>query len=191
MSTSLMDILSCGLAAVIILMIIALSSSELQQEDLLRATFFEVRVHYQCDILDTLIVNSQKYGQVKGWLEPVKFDSILSHIDSLPAYLDSIIDIRLYRGKSYAEIVNNEIISHACQEIVISITPDPNIPGFQLEFQLDNSTILYREDSTYTIEYKVVNDFNNLPKKFTNIGTYSGRNSFLLDYSKSPGILVK
>ena len=45
MTTSLLDVLSCGLAAAIILLILAVNSAESRQEDLMKATLFEAEIN--------------------------------------------------------------------------------------------------------------------------------------------------
>ena len=187
MSTSLMDILSCGLAAVIILMIIALSSSKLQQEDLLSATYYEFQLHYEGEISSyKLKIKNSAIGDTVGTLIPVgEYEPVLQYYIDLPTHFDSTLDLRVYQPRPYINISKNE--THRCQDFSVVVKPEAG--EFQMEFELNN--LPYPQDSTYFIDYKIVSNFNSIPETFERSDSLRGRNTLVLEYKLSPEIRIR
>jgi hypothetical protein len=187
MSTSLMDVLSNGLAAVIILLIIGLSSSKQQEEGFAGATLFLIRVHGSVD-LDTITLHYGKNDiHCRLSTERIFHDPVLRRRGNFPAPFDSTVHARLLWPVKYIEIEDGISSVHDCQEFSVSVTSEASrkIGEFRMDMPLNVSM---GKDTLYYVEYKVINSFANVPRNSRRIGPFAGRKVLSILYSSSPEV---
>jgi hypothetical protein len=122
MSVSLLDVLSNGLAVVVILLIIALNSGQGLEEDLELTAFIEITVYGP-----TAIENDQFYITWKGSRVAAELvmNEYYEDVQSLkmPKDLDSLVAVSIYAPRNLPEIkIGNERYKGA-QEMVFAIPP--------------------------------------------------------------------
>ncbi|MDH3889503.1 MAG: hypothetical protein OEV49_00325 [candidate division Zixibacteria bacterium] len=189
MSTALMDILSCGLAAVIILLIIALSTSESQGEQNLRATLYEVTIHNNHRLVQE--ANQDVIMTVHGSrTDTVVLDQInatnpaIDYLVPLPQALDSAMSVRVYRPLLHED--------HRIRDILVIIAPDalPAERGqLRFEFKITNEHD-YTTLAPYYYEARVISDLDQVPETFRFSDSCDGETTLQLIFSAKPNVKV-
>lgn len=196
MSISLLDVLSNGLAAAIVLLVIGLSASALDSENRTSAAYYEVRLHYECEFGDSIVVNgSIRKPSFGGWSrERYENDLALRSVvvfDSVA--IDSCVDIRRFLPRTVDEEVRPDLNAiHTCQTLTVSMSPrlgamygDGNV-----SFAVHNN-ISEAVDSLYVVEYRVITGTEEREPVFVKSGPLKGRVSLKLHFGESTRVTIE
>ncbi len=142
MTISLLDILSCGLAAAIILLIIAVTSTDTQQDDLLPAAIFEVRIHRQHE----LNTDSVRILDHQGRRHPVTVtddvaitEKVLDYHVSFPESYAKHLSMRIYDERPFEPADDPGAKEYVSRDLLLTVRPrvqERSVSPFQLDIEV-------------------------------------------------------